>query len=148
MKIAMICAVILSATTVGAATTIENPDHFYVKSTGVQFAAATPVTNSGNTMPPLDPAEERAAELLIQQLQMEWNELMIPKEGETPDQVAFREQAASEKLRRINKLKSVLLQLPVQSIEGEAAHMEPMVVYALGIVAYCGYLTVKDVVRF
>ena len=121
MKIAMICAVILSATTVGAATTFQNPDHFYVKSTGVQHAAATPVTDFDNSMP-LDPAEERASiEPLIQQLEREQSELMISKEGETPDQIANN---------------------------GEAALIEPMVVYALGIIAYCGYLTVKDVGRF
>ena len=122
MKIAMICAVILSATTVGAATTVENPDHFYVKSTGMQLATATPVTDFGNSMPQLDPAEERASiEPLIQQVEREQSELMISKEGETPDQIAN---------------------------DGEAAHIEPMVVCALGIVAYCGYLTVKDVGRF
>lgn len=32
------------------------------------------------------------------------------------------------------------------SNNGEAAHMEPMVVCSLEIVAYCSYLTVKDVV--
>jgi hypothetical protein len=129
MKIAMICAVILAAATAGAAT---NSNHFYDRSTGVtvvalltstdvsgaQTATTQPVTNFDKTPPPLSPAEERAlVEGKIQQLQVELNALLIPKEGETADEAALRQQDILRKQRRINKLKSLLLQLPVQSIE-------------------------------
>ena len=133
MKIAIICAVILSAATAGAETTIiVYPDHFKVESTGVlrvallasanrssaQPTAAGPVSNFDNTPQPADPAGQRAAiNNLIQRLQSEQSELMTPQAGETPDQRALRQQEALGKLNRINRLRSELLAIPVQSIE-------------------------------
>ncbi len=104
MKTAIICAVILSASIAGAQTK--------------DIPAATPVTNFDNTPQPVDPTEQRAAiNTLIQQLQSEYNELMTPQAGETPDQSALRQRQALAKLHRINRLKSKLLAIPVQSIE-------------------------------
>jgi len=144
MKTAILVTVILSAATAAADTKIiEYPDHYYVESTGVPgekpvpslgrnaspakilpviddgnaapAAMARPVTNFEASPQPVDPAERRASmDQTIQQLQRERSELLMPKEGETPDQVAYRQQEAAGKLRRINKLSSEMLKLPVQ----------------------------------
>ena len=129
MKIAVLCAVLLAAATAGAST---NSDHFYVGSTGVTVVAAlrtsadissttidaaTPVTNF-NTAPPLSPAEERALiEGKINQLQVELNALLIPPAGETADEAGLRQQEIAGKQRKINRLRSELMNIPVQSIQ-------------------------------
>jgi hypothetical protein len=137
----------LSAATAAAETTIiEYPDHYYVESTGVkgvttasnpgksippakalpvtadekssQRTTARPVTNFGSTPQPVDPVERRASiDKMIQRLERERSDLVTPKERETPDQIARREQEAMGKQRRINRLTSELQKIPVQSIE-------------------------------
>ncbi len=133
MKIAILCAVILSAATAAAETIIvEYPDHYYVESAGTPASAPTaeavpvpdqkssalpvtskPVTNFDLASQPVDPAERRASmEKEIERLQRERNDLLTPLEGETPDQAAQRQQQVQEKLRRINKMSSELLKMP------------------------------------
>ena len=130
MKIAVLCAVLLAAATAGAAT---NSDHFYVGSTGVTVVAAlrtsadisstpidaaTPVTDFNTNPPALSPAEERALiEGKIKQLQMELNALLIPPAGETADEAVLRQQEIAGKQRKINRLRSELMNIPVQSIQ-------------------------------
>lgn len=133
MKIAILCAVILSAATAAAETIIvEYPDHYYVESTGTLQRAPTaeavpvpdqksnalpvtakPVTNFDITPQPVDPAERRASmEKEIERLQRERSDLLTPLEGETPDQAAQRQQQVQEKLKKINKMSSELLKMP------------------------------------
>ncbi len=134
MKIAILCAVILSAATAAAETIIvEYPDHYYVESAGTPASApptaeavpvpdqkssalpvtSKPVTNFDLASQPVDPAERRASmEKEIERLQRERNDLLTPLEGETPDQAAQRQQQVQEKLRRINKMSSELLKMP------------------------------------
>jgi len=147
MNFAIVCAVILSAATAAAETVIiEYPDHYYVESTDVPGGkpapsrersvppvAATPVVKSEIivtppssrpiTSPelktrPLDPAERRVAmEREIQRLQRERSELMTPQPGETPDIADRRQRDALGRLRKINKLSSEVLKIPVQGNE-------------------------------
>ena len=148
MKIAILCAVILSAAVARAETIIiEYPDHYYVESVGTPEvksahspgssvppaakttpatanessappATAKPMTNFDSTPQPVEPAARRASmDKEIQRLQRERSELMKPQEGETPDQANRRQQAAAGKLRKINKMSSELLKIPVQGNE-------------------------------
>jgi hypothetical protein len=147
MKVAIVCALILSAATAVAETVIiEYPDHYYVESTDVPSVkpapsrernvppvAATPVVKSeviptsSSSRPitspelktrPLDPAERRVAmEREIQRLQRERSELMTPRPGETPEQADRRQRDAHGRLRKINKLSSEVLNIPVQGNE-------------------------------
>ena len=58
------------------------------------------------------PAEQRASiENEINRRQIDRDELMQPKEGETPDKAIRRQQDADAMLKKINKLKSELLKL-------------------------------------
>jgi hypothetical protein len=148
MKITILCAVILSAATATADTTIiEYSDHYVVESAVTPDATAalsresstpaasaapdaypevsasppakpTPVSNFGSTYQPVAPAERWAAmNRKIQQLQQERGELMAPREGDSPDQAALRQQEAAGKLKKINKMSSELLKISVQGNE-------------------------------
>ncbi len=142
MKIAILCAVILSAATAAAETIIvEYPDHYYVESAGTSESAppaeavpvpvpgqesivlppatakpvanAKPVTNFDVAPQPVDPAERRASmEKEIERLQRERSDLLAPREGETPEQAARRQHLAQGMLRKINKMSSELLKTP------------------------------------
>jgi hypothetical protein len=147
MKIAILCAVILVATTAAAETVIiEYPDHYYVESTGIPegkpvtskvssappAAAHTVTVNQSEAPPgtartftnfqtathPVDPAELRAEMAReIQRLQSEVNALSAPQEGETPDQASARQHQAAWRLRKINRMSSEMLKIPAQSID-------------------------------
>jgi hypothetical protein len=142
MKLAIVCAVLLSAATAIAETTIiEYPDHFYVESVGATGgkpalsrdnstlpAKATPVADHESTPPPatarpvtsfnstqqsMDPAERRASmERELQRLQRERTVLLTSQEGETFDQANHRQEEALSKLRKINKMSSELVNTP------------------------------------
>jgi hypothetical protein len=145
MKIAILCAVVLSAATAAAETVIiEYPDHYYVESTGTPEAnpapsreggapparrvpapdqesgapspAARPVTNFETQ--PVAPAERQAAlEREIQRLQGLRSELTTPREGETAEQVDRRQREAEGNLRKINRLSAELRKIAVPGNE-------------------------------
>lgn len=144
MKIAILCAVVLSAATAAAETVIiEYPDHYYVESTGTLEANPAPSREGGappaRTVPTLDengppspparpvtnfetqpvtPAERQAAmEREIQRLQGLRSELTIPREGETAEQADRREREAEGNLRKINRLSAELQKIAVQGNE-------------------------------
>ena len=142
MKVAILCAVILSAATATAETIIiEYPDHYYVESSGIPEpksapsressaptaiatpvadhdgiappATARPVTNFESPPQPADPAERRASmDKEVQRLQRERGDLMTPQVGETPEQATLRQQRAQGMLRKINKMSSELSRMP------------------------------------
>ncbi len=142
MKIAILCAFILSAAMASAETIIiEYPDHYYAESTDTLKATpapsressalpviampmadhdsstlpatARPVTNFDSPPPPVDPAERRASmDKEVQRLQRERGDLMTQQDGETLEQAARRQQRAQGILRKINKMSSELLRMP------------------------------------
>jgi hypothetical protein len=120
---------------------IEYPDHFYAESTGTPEAgappshekiaptavakpapadqdrgthapASRPVTNFEAAPEPVDPVVRRAGmQQEIDRLQRARGDLLAPRDGETPDDAAHRQQRAAGMLRKINKMSSELLNM-------------------------------------
>ncbi len=142
MNISILSVVLLLVTLAEAQTVIiEYPDHFYVESAGLPEgrsalsrdnntppakttthadqesspppATTRPVTSFDNSQQPVDPAERRASmDREIQRLQRERSELLVPQDGEAPDQANRRQQEADRKLRKINKMLSESSKMP------------------------------------
>jgi hypothetical protein len=133
--------ILSAATAYAETIIIEYPDHYYVESTGIPEAkpvqspennappaistpvvadherhahtpASRPVTNFATTPQPVDPSERRAAmDQEIQRLQRERGDLLTPRNGESIDDAARRQQKAAGMLKKINKMSSELLNM-------------------------------------
>jgi hypothetical protein len=152
----LICSIIVLTSALSSAETIikENPNNYYVESTGT-FAPSTGSSDSAsvinnessaipintesvieaNQIPHLTtpavqravveneiqqtaPNEQRAEiEKEIQRRQHERDDLLKSPEVETYDQAIRRQEMADGMLKKINKLSSMLLTLPVQTTE-------------------------------
>ncbi len=142
MKIALILPIILLAAPALAKTVIiEYPDHFYVEVTGVpsaepvsprerplptpagvaasagvggaEGAPARPVTDFDSTPRSLDPDQRRASMTdTMERLRRAREDMIAPRDGETPEQTGERERQAAGMLRRINRMSAELQKMP------------------------------------
>ncbi|HJV36502.1 hypothetical protein [Geomonas sp.] len=142
MKTAIVLALILSAATAAAETSIiEYPDHYYAESTGSPVAnpassadriatsasappsvdpqttasprQAVPATNFDIAAKSMDPAEVGTQiSNEIQRLQKQRSELLAPQAGASSEQAALRQERAAGALRKLNRLSSELLKIP------------------------------------
>ncbi|MBI5441517.1 MAG: hypothetical protein HY900_09955 [Deltaproteobacteria bacterium] len=106
MRIAMCCAVVLSLAGGFAAAETGILD-------GTPQAFPSPTLDVGEeSWPPVAPEELRATiSATIERLEMEREELLIPPEGETPEEAELRLTLAHRKLRRIERLTADLAAL-------------------------------------
>lgn len=135
MNIAILFAILLSASLATAETIIiEYPDHFYVESSGSpngKPAASREVAAPPPRPMPLPPREsiatpdknkenkERREAWVagIERLQREYDDLMISRVEDTPDQINNKQQEALGKLRKIKRISSELKNLKDPSEE-------------------------------
>jgi len=132
MKTIVILATLLLPALARAETIIvEYPDHYYVESSGSPNGKAPKATESAAPAPrptpapfpagsaaperPVDAGERKQALTSeLARLQREHDELATPREGDTPEQISNKQQAAYARLMKMRRITSVLQKMSDQ----------------------------------